>query len=205
LHRHHYTNASKKPKAEALAPVSRPSKPDKTDPRPAKMKRQRSWLRWKNRLNTIATLLAILTVFFSFFPHLKISEPIAMNPHDLFSYKMDITNDGVLPVFALKFWPELHELKGANGGGLFSGGFFGVVRMENCCTPILLPGESFTVTTERVFSAEAESTASAEFRVVLRYIPILPPIPMRTCVHFHMYRDDSGATHWFKSPASCWF
>jgi hypothetical protein len=61
----------------------------KEDGRPSRM--------WKI-VEAASVILGVASVL-SFFPRLTVSEPIQMDATDLFSYKITVTNDGLLPVF----------------------------------------------------------------------------------------------------------
>ena len=51
----------------------------------------------------ISTIVGIAAGVFSFFPHVTISDPAQMDPTDLFSYQINVTNDGVLPIFGARW------------------------------------------------------------------------------------------------------
>jgi hypothetical protein len=64
----------------------------------------------------------------------------------------------------------------------------------------LRPGEAYTFTAERLFGGHAK-VESADFAVVISYVPILPPIRRSICVHFVSYADTAGVLHWFRSSS----
>jgi len=122
-----------------------------------------------------------------------------MDPRNLFSYKMNIVNEGVLPVFAVEF--AISPLNVNNS--LFANSNVTLASTTGCCVPMLSPGDGYTVTTESVLKAETVNSTNADFLLVLRYRPLLPPIKMKKCLHFSLFRDSAGEAHWFRSPASC--
>ncbi len=62
-------------------------------------------------LGTVASILGVITGILSFNPRLTVSDPIQMDTSDLFSYKITITNDGLLPIYGAKWELALRSLK----------------------------------------------------------------------------------------------
>lgn len=69
----------------------------------------------------------------------------------------------------------------------------------------LLPGDKSAFTTEGLIVAPEGSSAyeTLDFAISIKYIPLFPPIPMQTCSNFRLYRDRTGAPHWFRAPNQC--
>jgi hypothetical protein len=153
-------------------------------------------------LGTFGTLLGIVTAFFSFFPHLTTSEFLPMDPKNAFSYKLNVTNDGFLPVFSVQSTLIPTEIKLKQGGGIEAPEGAQLKDPRNCCVPKLAPGDSYTFTTASL-EFSANDLATGDFTLVISYIPILPPVRMNKCVHYKSYLDTSGSLHWFNSPANC--
>jgi hypothetical protein len=84
-----------------------------------KQEKQSRLHRWADRLGLLASIIALTTAFFAFFPHLTLSDPVTINPDQLLSKYMTVTNDGVLPVYRVRC--ELapgHLLSKTTGSGL---------------------------------------------------------------------------------------
>lgn len=176
-------------------------------------------------LAAITVLGAIVTVL-SLFPHLTVSEPVQMDASDLFSYKMTVTNDGLLPVFNVKWGLAPRRLSVRNqtapvapapkndafvfmhpnttsfGPDDFA---FELRGAETMSIGTLTPGDGSTITTEHFVAAPPGSLYGddVDFAIAIHYIPVFPPIPMETCSHFHLYQDRHGNQHWFRAPDRC--
>jgi hypothetical protein len=151
-------------------------------------------------LGTVATLLGILTTFFSFFPHLTSSDLIQMDSTRILSFKIDITNDGLLPIFSVKSFLALKEITNKVGGGVYGGR---LMDLDNCCVSRLSPGDGYTISPERLIQMSPEDLGNADFTLTVSYIPIFPPVRMNKCVHYKKHLDIGGSLHWFRSPESC--
>lgn len=59
----------------------------------------------------VVALVGLASAVCSFFPHVNVSDPVQMDPTDLFSYQMTVSNGGVLPVFMVKWALAPREIK----------------------------------------------------------------------------------------------
>jgi hypothetical protein len=59
----------------------------------------------------VASILGVATGILSFYPRLAVSDPIQMDTSDFFSYKITVTNDGLLPVYGASWMLALRSLK----------------------------------------------------------------------------------------------
>jgi hypothetical protein len=59
--------------------------------------------RWTELFVSLATVVGLATGVLSLFPHITVSDPVQMDATDLFSYQITSTNDGVLPIFDVKW------------------------------------------------------------------------------------------------------
>jgi hypothetical protein len=183
--------------------------------------RHRRYMKTTESLGILASILGIVTGIFSFFPRLTVSEPIQMNATDLFSYKMTVTNDGVLPVFKADWAlaPKIVKIQGSNkpvepihaavvvypNSALIGPEDYAFhLRLSDAYIGMLTPGDSYTFTTEGLMTAPTGAVADeVDFAIAVSYIPVFPPIPMQTCTRFHIYRDRQGTQHWFRAPNKC--
>lgn len=156
----------------------------------------------KEWLSGLGTLLGIVTAFFSFFPHLTTSDLVPMDPRYVLSYKIDVTNGGILPIFSVRSLLSPKEITNKVGGGYFGSGGR-LMDLDNCCVSMLSPGDSYTFSPERLMRLSAEDLGDAEYTLVISYIPILPPVRMNKCVRYKSHLDSAGSLHWFRAPASC--
>jgi hypothetical protein len=122
-----------------------------------------------------------------------------MDPKNLFSYKMNVVNEGILPVFGVEFAISPLNINDR----LLANSMVTLASTKDCCIPMLSPGDGYTVTTESVLTVDMATATTADFLLVLRYRPLLPPIQMKKCSHFHMHRDSANGVHWFRTPSSC--
>lgn len=156
----------------------------------------------KEWLGFLGTLLGIVTSFYSFFPHLMTSDLIPMDSKNIFSGRIDVTNGGVLPVFSVQSTLIPTDIRFKEGGGIKSPQSYWIKDTRNCCVPRLNPGDSYTFSTEQL-NWPPEEIPSADFTILISYIPILPPVRMNKCIHYKSFRDSGGSVHWFRSPAAC--
>ena len=145
---------------------------------PSKWQRCRKKL--LRRIGLPTTLFGIATLLLSFFPHLEISTPITMNPDQLMSKYMTITNDGILPVFSVKCGVPINQMFSNNESGLADL----TIIDTSCEIGRLSPGDGYTFSPEHLFNLPANQTKMADFEISISYIPILPPVRMQKCIHF---------------------
>jgi hypothetical protein len=185
--------------------VRAPLQQNTTPAEPKNTRAQRFLSRWQNRLGTLATVFAILTTFFSFFPRLTVSEPFQMNSSNFFSYKVDIKNDGILPVFGVRCGVAFKKITNEGTGQGFLGSEQGMgTQLMSTADMIgtLSPGDAYSFTTEPLLGMlQFKRVGDADFAIVISYVPILPPIRMNKCVHFKAYTDSGGTQHWFRSSS----
>jgi len=153
-------------------------------------------------VNTIASLLGIVALFSSFFPHLTLSEPMVENPEQFFSQSMTVTNDGILPVFHVECGLIPYSVYTDAPAGIEAPEGATVKPSTGCDGGTLVPGDAFTFDFEFI-RMRTDYITKADFDISIRYVPLLPPIPMRHCVHFIVHRDSAGHNHWFRSPGQC--
>jgi hypothetical protein len=70
--------------------------------------------KWTEWVAVAVATVGFASAVFSFFPHITVSEPVQMDPTDLFSYQITVTNDGVLPIFGVKWAPAPRNIKIGN-------------------------------------------------------------------------------------------
>lgn len=153
-------------------------------------------------LQSPLTLVAAWGILYSLFPHLTTSDLVQMDAQSAFSYRMDVKNDGPLPVFSVQSSLSPTDIKTKQGGGLQAPHGARLSKKDDCCASTLFPGDSYTFTTETLGILPAD-IVTADFTVYVSYIPLFPPLRMNTCAHFRSYRDVAGTLHWFRSPAHC--
>lgn len=147
-------------------------------------------------------VLAPITIFFSFFPKLVVTDPTPLNSTGgFFSYRMDVKNEGPLPVFGVRCGLGIRDLKVGTAELLGGDNFLTEVFVQPDLIGTLRPGEAYTFTTERHPLFGGKPIEKADFAVVISYVPILPPIRRNVCVHFVLYTDATGAQHWFRSAS----
>ncbi len=75
--------------------------------------------RWKSLFGIIGAILGLITGVLSFFPHLTVSEPTQMDPTDFFSYQLTISNEGILPIFRVRWAlaPRVISVSSSTGSG----------------------------------------------------------------------------------------
>jgi hypothetical protein len=56
-------------------------------------------------------IVGLMASLFSLFPHVAVSDPVQMDATDLFSYEITIANDGVLPIFRVKWALAPRDIK----------------------------------------------------------------------------------------------
>jgi hypothetical protein len=66
---------------------------------------------WKGPVGAFVAIVGLIASIFSFFPHVTVSDPIQMDATDLFSYEITVANDGVLPIFRVKWALAPREIK----------------------------------------------------------------------------------------------
>jgi hypothetical protein len=83
--------------AEALAQATK----NETAPPP---KSKNSPWKWILKSSTISiAVVGLFSSLISFFPNISITDPIQMDPTDLFSYQVSVSNGGVLPIFRVRW------------------------------------------------------------------------------------------------------
>jgi hypothetical protein len=154
----------------------------------------------------VGTFLSIVVTVYSFYPHLTVSEPSALSNSAFFSYKVDITNNGILPVFAIRCGVGFGLIEPEQGTTFHGRDDFAVQFISTASTwKQLDPGDAFTYSPEAIFGSyhNYDKVKDADFAIVISYVPIFPPIRMNTCAHFVSYTDSGGKQQWFRKPAAC--
>jgi hypothetical protein len=161
--------------------------------------------RWADNLGILASLLALATAFFAFFPHLTLSDPVTINPDQLLSKYMTVTNDGILPVYRVRCQLAPRSLLSNSGNGITGPIDFSFrIQMSNCYIGTLSPGDGYTFTLEQILDLPtAEAQANADFAIAISYVPFFPPIRMDNCTHFVLHTSMNGDKQWFRSPGRC--
>lgn len=95
---------------EKEAPV--PEKPAKPKPESSEeIRKGKITTRLLEILAIVASILGVATGILSFYSRLTVSDPIQMDTTDFFSYKITVTNDGLLPVHGTNWMLALRSLK----------------------------------------------------------------------------------------------
>ena len=131
------------------------------------------------------------------------TDPAPLTGDGFFSYRMDVKNDGIFPVYGVRCGLGIRHLKPepGYGAGIFGSEDFGfqmIARPDVIGT--LRPGEAYTFSAENVFGGHAK-VQSADFAVVISYVPLLLPVRRAVCVHFVSHADAAGVQHWFRSSS----
>jgi len=175
---------------------------------------KRPWYKFPlETLNVAATLIAILTFLSSLYPHLTVSAPTPLNSDSFFSYRIDVQNDGILPVFSAQCSLAVKEITLSSGATLRGTGYGTRFVPQECVIGTMSPGDGVTFATEKIGPLLGvggnPDMQRADVGVVISYIPLFPPIRMEYCVHFVSYKDVGGRQDWFRSPGQCpkypWF
>jgi hypothetical protein len=66
---------------------------------------------WKGSVGAFVAIVGLIASAFSFFPHVTVSDPVQMDATDLFSYEITVANDGVLPIFRVKWALAPRDIK----------------------------------------------------------------------------------------------
>lgn len=134
---------------------------------------------------------------------------------------MTLMNEGILPVFSVRcgLAPGYMSVSGEPGTLEYpamivvgpnvklvpsSADYAFQLRRPDCYAAVVSPGDGFTFTTEGLIGAPSGAVYdSVDFSINISYIPIFPPLPMQTCSHFHIYKDQTGNMHWFRATNKC--
>src|SRR5690348_10458001 len=65
----------------------------------------------------VATIVGTLAAVLALFPRLTVSNGAAIDPSDPFSTPFHITNDGYVPLFAVKFFLHVNHMYDSERGG----------------------------------------------------------------------------------------
>ena len=80
--------------------------------------RLRTLWKWWKRVGLPVSLIGLWTLFYSLFPHLTLSDLVQMEAGSAFSYRLDVKNEGPLPVFFVKASISPTDINLKQGGGL---------------------------------------------------------------------------------------
>jgi hypothetical protein len=194
------------PSSNVAANPKEPPQPALSKPKPSLpqgkwSQRRKAFLK---RIGLPSTIVGIVTMFFSFFPHLTLSEPTMLDETEFFSKSMTITNDGILPVFAIRCGAGFGQIMTVYNSGIKGLKDRSVHLMfAPCNTPRLFPGDAYSFSLEDAFTVKAADVSDADFDVVVSYIPLFPPVRMDRCTHFVLHKDHAGKQYWFRSPGQC--
>ncbi|HWY53515.1 MAG TPA: hypothetical protein VNZ03_03580 [Terriglobales bacterium] len=72
--------------------------------------------------------------------------------------------------------------------------------MPDCDTRVLSPGDAYKFTFENLMQLRTDQVVTADFSIVVSYVPILAVIRMQSCTHFAVYKDTAGHNQWFRAP-----
>jgi len=77
--------------------------------------------KWKRPTASFVAIVGLAASLFSLFPHVTVSQPVQMDTKDFFSYEITAANDGVLPIFRVKWALAPRHIKMAGSTGVGNG------------------------------------------------------------------------------------
>jgi|ERR1700674_745040 len=75
-----------------------------------------------------------------------------------------------------------------------------LLHTPDCDTRVLSPGDAYKFTFENLMQLRTDQVVTADFSIVVSYVPILPAIRTQSCTHFAVYKDAARHNQWFRAP-----